>query len=78
MDELEVSMLSSNYQIIRKDGKEQFVVIPYEDFLAIQERLDDAADLLDLRKAVEAEGNAPTMSVDEVNRMLAEDETNAE
>ncbi len=38
-------------QIIRRDGKEEFAVIPWKQFLELQERLDDAEDLLDLRKA---------------------------
>jgi predicted AAA+ superfamily ATPase len=67
-------MVSPNVQIIRKDGKEQFVVLPYEEFLEIQERLHDAEDLLDLRKAKQAEGEAPTMSLDEVQRLFAADE----
>jgi hypothetical protein len=67
-------MIASNYQILRKDGKAQFVVMAWEEFLALQERLNDAEDLLDLRKAIEAEGDAPTMSLDEVKRLFAADE----
>jgi hypothetical protein len=69
-------MISSNYQILRKNGKAQFVVLPWEEFVAIQERLNDAQDLLDLRKAIEAEGDAPTMSLDEVKRLFAAEEQN--
>jgi len=36
--------------------QEQFVVLPYEEFVAVQERLADADDLLELRKAKRAEG----------------------
>ena len=66
--------MSSKYQILRKDGKEQFVVMPYEGFLAIQERLDDAEDSPELRKAIEAEGDAATMSLDEAKRLFAADD----
>jgi hypothetical protein len=38
-------------QIIEKQGKKEFAVIPYKDFLRIQEDLEDYADLKDLRKA---------------------------
>ena len=43
-------------EILKKNGKKQFVVLPYEEFVAIQERLADADDLMMLRKAKRAEG----------------------
>ncbi|HYO08222.1 MAG TPA: hypothetical protein VER17_04565 [Tepidisphaeraceae bacterium] len=55
-------------QIIRKDGKEQFVVLPYEEFLAIQERLEDAEDVLALRAAKQADTGEPSLSLDDVER----------
>ena len=44
-------MLKLHPEILVKDGKKQFAVLPYEEFLALQERLADADDLLELRKA---------------------------
>ena len=38
-------------QVIRKDGRSEFVVLPYDEYEAIRERLADADDLLELRKA---------------------------
>ncbi len=38
-------------QIIEKQGKKEFAVIPYKDFLRIQEELEDYADLKELRNA---------------------------
>jgi hypothetical protein len=49
-------MLRLHPQILVKNGKKQFVVLPYEEFLAIQERLADAEDLLQVRKAKRSEG----------------------
>jgi PHD/YefM family antitoxin component YafN of YafNO toxin-antitoxin module len=37
-------------QIIEKDGKKEFVVIPYEEFLQIQAALEDLEDLREVRK----------------------------
>ncbi len=37
-------------QIIEKEGRKEFVVLPYEEFLQIQEALDDFKDLRELRK----------------------------
>lgn len=38
-------------QIIENNGKKEFAVIPYKDFLRTQEELEDYHDLRDLRKA---------------------------
>lgn len=37
-------------QIIEKDGRKEFVVLPYEEFLRLQEELEDYHDLLRLRE----------------------------
>lgn len=42
-----------NPQIIEKKGKKEFVILPYEEFLKIQEALEDYEDLKDLREAKE-------------------------
>jgi PHD/YefM family antitoxin component YafN of YafNO toxin-antitoxin module len=38
-------------QIIEKNGKKEFAIIPYKDFLRMQEDLEDYSDLRDLRRA---------------------------
>ena len=38
-------------QIIEKDGKKEFAVLPYEEFVALEEALQDYEDLQDLREA---------------------------
>ncbi len=40
-------------QIIKKDGKKEFVILPYEEFIAIKEELENYEDLKDLREAKE-------------------------
>jgi hypothetical protein len=45
-------------------------VLPYEEFLAIQERLADAEDLMELRKAKRAEGGKKSIPLAEVKRKL--------
>ena len=61
-------MLRLHPEILVKDGKKQFVVLPYEEFLAVQERLADADDLLELRKAKRAEGKKHAVPLAEVKR----------
>jgi len=38
-------------QIIEKNGKMEYAVIPYKQFLRMQEELEDLRDLKELRKA---------------------------
>ena len=59
-------MIELHPEIIEKDGKKQFVVLTYEEFLAIKEALADADDLTELRAAKEEESDAPTTSLDQV------------
>lgn len=61
-------MLKLHPQILSKDGKKQFAVLPYEEFLAMQERLTDADDLLELRKAKRAEGGKKSIPLATVKR----------
>ena len=63
-------MVTLNAQIIRKEGKKEYVVIPYDEFLKIQEELHNYEDLRCLREAKEAEKGAPTISIDEIKRQM--------
>lgn len=56
--------------ILVKNGKKEFVVLPYEEFLAIQERLADAEDLMELRRAKRAEGKKRPIPLAEAKRKL--------
>lgn len=49
-------MMTLHPEILIKDGKKQFAVLPYEEFVSLKERLEDMEDLLQLRKAKKAEG----------------------
>jgi hypothetical protein len=48
--------LKLHAEILKKNGKNEFAVLPYEEFIALQERLADAEDVLELRKSKRAEG----------------------
>ncbi|MBI5787529.1 MAG: type II toxin-antitoxin system Phd/YefM family antitoxin [Candidatus Schekmanbacteria bacterium] len=41
-------------QVLEKDGKKEFVVMTYEDFVEMSESLEDYEDLKELRKAKKA------------------------
>ncbi|MGI8603264.1 MAG: type II toxin-antitoxin system Phd/YefM family antitoxin [Verrucomicrobiales bacterium] len=63
-------MIELHPEILKKNGKCEFVVLPYEEFIALQELLADAQDLTDLREAVKEEGDAPSASLDELKSEL--------
>ena len=66
----EESKLKLHPEILKKNGKKEFVVLPYEEFLAIQERLADAEDVLELRKAMRAEGKKKSIPLAQAKRKL--------
>ena len=57
-------------QVIEKEGKKEFVVLPYEEFLQIQEALEDFAALQKLRKEKEESKDQPAIPIDEVVKKL--------
>lgn len=57
-------------EILTNNGRKEFAVLPYEEFIALQEWLAVVEDSLDLRTAKEVEHNAPTISLAEVESRL--------
>jgi hypothetical protein len=64
------AMVTLNAQIIKKRGKKEYAVIPYDEFLKLQEDLHNYEDLRCLREAKEAEENAPTVGIDELRKRI--------
>jgi hypothetical protein len=58
-------------QIIKKNGKKEFVVLPYNEFQKIQEELASYEDLQCLREAKIAEKDAPTVGIAELKKRIA-------
>ena len=52
-----------NAQIIKKNGKKEYAVLPYEEFQKIQEELASYEDLRCLREAKMTEKDAPTIGI---------------
>ncbi len=63
-------MLTLHPNILEKDGKKAFAVLPYEEFQNVQEELDQYEDLKDLRAAKSREANAPVESLSSVRNTL--------
>lgn len=57
-------------EFITKNGEREFAILPYSEFKALQEWLEDIEDILDLREAREADAGQPNMSLEEVEREL--------
>jgi hypothetical protein len=53
-------------QIITKNGRGEYAILPYKGFLKIQEQLEDYEDLRCLREAKQAEKDAPTIGMAEL------------
>ena len=64
-------MVTINAQIIKKGSKKEFVVIPYDEFLKVQEELQNYEDLRCLREAKEAEKNASTIGIEELREKIS-------
>jgi hypothetical protein len=63
-------MVSLRAQIIKKNGKKEYAILPYEAFLKVQEELADYEDLRCLREAKEAEKGAPTIGMAELKKKI--------
>jgi len=57
-------------EILSKNGQKQFAILPYEEFVALQERLADAEDLFELRQAKTAEGRKLSIPLAKLKREL--------
>ncbi len=65
-----MSAPSLHPRYIEEDGKKTFVVLPYDEFVGLQEHLEDAEDLRIIRREREISRSEPTLSLDEVRRRL--------
>jgi hypothetical protein len=63
-------MIELHPEFITKNGQKEFAVLPYEEFLKIQELLEDLEDLRDLREAKQAEKDSSSISLSDVRKML--------
>ncbi|WP_461832981.1 hypothetical protein [Desulfothermus sp.] len=57
-------------QILEKDGKKEFVVLTYEEFIKLQEELEDYEDLKELREAKQKEADVSTVDLKVAKKIL--------
>ena len=63
-------MIQLHPEFITKNGNKEFAVFPYEEFVKIQDLLEDLEDLQDLRNAKKEEENSPSIPLSKVKKML--------
>ena len=63
-------MIELHPEILRRDGKEQFAILPYEEFVAVKALLEDMEDLRLLEEARANDSGEPGIPLDEVKRRL--------
>ncbi|MEN6405880.1 MAG: hypothetical protein ABFC77_05345 [Thermoguttaceae bacterium] len=63
-------MVAIHPNILERDGQKAFVVLPYEEFVMLEEELQQFEDLKQLRAAKNEEASAPTASLDAVKEEL--------
>ena len=63
-------MVTIHPNILKRNGKKEFVVLPYEEFVMVEEELQEYEDLKTLRAAKAEEADAPTVSLRDVKMAL--------
>ena len=63
-------MINLNPQILEKDGEKEFAVILYDEFLNIQQELDDYECLKALREAKAKEADVETVPFEKAKKIL--------
>ena len=62
-------MIQLNPEFFNKNGKE-YVLLPYEEFVKIEELLEDLEDLQDLRTIRQEERDSHSVYLDDVKQMF--------
>ncbi len=57
-------------EFLRKNGEPEFAVLPYAEYRALEEWLEDVEDILDLQAAREEDRGRPNFTLEEVKKEL--------
>jgi len=55
-------------QILEKDGKPAFVILPYEEFIGLTDALEDALDVIAIREADADNRDKPVRTLDDIKK----------
>ena len=57
-------------EIIERNGTKESVLLPYSEFVALREWIEDMEDLLELRELKRTEGTTPGRALEEIAKEL--------
>jgi PHD/YefM family antitoxin component YafN of YafNO toxin-antitoxin module len=63
-------MLKTKYDVLTRNGKEQFVVVPLKDYEALLEKMEDEADFRAIETSKKRNAGKPLISHQQVVRDL--------
>jgi len=63
-------MVTIHPNILEKNGKKEFAILPYSEFIKMKNELEDYEDLKLLRQAKRKEAKSPTTSMDMAKDIL--------
>ena len=61
-------MLKTKYDVLTRNGKDQFVVVPLKDFQALLEQVEDEADFRAIEASKKRNAKRPLIPHDQVMR----------
>lgn len=62
--------MKTRYDVLVRNGKERFVVVPEKDYQAMRQRLEDEADFRAIEASKKRQANSPRYSLAQVKREL--------
>ncbi len=65
-----MSKLELHPEFLKKNGRKEFVVLPYREFVQLQDELEDLADIRALDEARTKESHRPGIPLSEVRTRL--------
>ena len=66
-------MIELHPEILSKNGKPEFVVLPYEEYVALQEELEELEDIRQLNEAIASEKHTPSIPWPDAKKQLGLD-----
>ena len=63
-------MIELHTEILKKGGKKEFAIIPFNEYEALMEYIEDLEDLAELRKIKKMSTSEETLSLEEAKREL--------
>ena len=63
-------MIELHTEILKKGGKKEFAIIPFNEYEALMEYIEDLEDLAELRKIKKMSTAEETLSLEEAKREL--------